>query len=147
MWLLSNSCLDDPLDLLLYCYRDRHDKRNDTAELRSLPYLGQDAIRHWARNPAAPIGQPHFRARERNARPPGGQANDGEEVPGDDTSNISSSESAHESVDDGEHAPADDTSNIWTAEDISGILPSPVGERTKSPAKTVSPLLPNRAVC
>ena len=59
-WLLSNSGLDHPFDLLLYCYRDRHDKRNDTAELRSLLYLGQDAIRHWARDPGAPIGQPHF---------------------------------------------------------------------------------------
>ena len=55
-WLLSNSGLDDPLDLLLYCYRERHNKRNDTAELRSLSYLGQDAIRHWACDPAARIG-------------------------------------------------------------------------------------------
>ena len=118
-WLLSNSGLDDPLDLLLYCYRDRHDKRNDTAELRSLPYLGQDAIRHWARDPAARIGQPHFRALEPDVRPAGGQANDEEEAPGDDTSNISSSESAHES------------------EDISGILPSPVGERAEPPANRI----------
>src|ERR1700759_1303357 len=64
--LLSNSGLDDPLDLLLYCYRDWLDKKNDTAELRRLPYLGQDATRHWARAPAARICQPHFRALEPN---------------------------------------------------------------------------------
>ena len=39
-WVPSNSGLDDPLDLLPYCYRDRHNKRQDTVELRSLPYLG-----------------------------------------------------------------------------------------------------------
>ena len=116
-WLLSNSGLDDPLDLLLYCYRDWLDKRQDTAELRSLPYLDQDAVRHWARDPAARIGQPHFRALEPDARPAGGQVNDGEEAPRDDTSNISFSESAHES------------------EDISGILP---WERAESPAKRIS---------
>ena len=31
-WLLSNSILDDPLDLMGYCYRDRNDKRQNTAE-------------------------------------------------------------------------------------------------------------------
>ena len=117
--LLSNLGLDDTLDLILYCYRDRHDKRNDTAELRSLPYLGQDAIRHWARDPAARIGQPHFRALEPDVRPSGRQASDEEEAPGDDTSNISSLESAHE------------------LEDILGILPSLFGERTKLPANRI----------
>ena len=142
-WLLSNSGLDDPLDLLLYCYRDRSDERQDTAELRSLPYLDQDAIRLGARDPAARIGQPHFRALEPDARPAGGQANEGEEAPGDDTSNISSSESAHEWEDDGDEAPGDDTSNILSSasahesEDISGILPSPVGERAESPANRI----------
>ena len=138
-WLLSNSGLDDPLDLLLYCYRDRHDKRNDTAELRSLPYLGQDAIRHWARDPAARIGQSDFRALEPNARPTGGQANDGEEQPGDDTPNISSSESAHESEDDGEEAQMDDRFNIWPSEDISGILPSRVGGTRRIACKPYPP--------
>ena len=118
-WLLSNSGLDDPLDLLLYCYCDRHDKRNDTAELRSLPYLGQDAICHWARDPAARISQPHFRALEPDVRPAGRQANDELEAPGDDTSNISCWESAYES------------------EDISGILSSPVGERAEPPANHI----------
>ena len=94
-WLLSNSGLDDPFHLLLYCYRDRRDERQDTTELRSLPYLDQDAVRHWAPDPAAHIGQPHFRALGPDARPVGGQANDGEEAPGDDASNISSLEFAH----------------------------------------------------
>ena len=65
-WLLSNLGLDDPLNLLLYCHSDRQDKRNDTAELRSLPCLGQDAIRHWVGHPAARIGQPHFRGLKPN---------------------------------------------------------------------------------
>ena len=111
-WLLSNSGLDGPLDLLLYSYCDRHNKRNDMAELRSLPYLGQDAFGHWARNPAAHIGQPNFRALEPNARPTGGQANHGAEGSEDNTLNISSSETVYVSEDNGEEAPADDTSNI-----------------------------------
>jgi len=45
-WLLSNSVLDDPLDLMVYCYRDRKDKRQNTAEPRVLPYLGEDAVRN-----------------------------------------------------------------------------------------------------
>ena len=139
---LSNPGLDNPLDLLLYCYRDRKAKRQDTAELRSLPYIDQDALHHWARDPAARIGQPHFRALKPDARPVGGQANDGE-APGDDTPNISSSECAHESEEDGEDAPGDDTSNILSSassnesEEISGITASPVGERAESPENCI----------
>ena len=142
-WLVSNSGLNNPLDLLLYCYRDRSDERQDMAAPRGLPYLDQDAIRLWAHDPAACIGQPHFRVLEPDARPAGGQANVGEEVPGEDTSNISSWESAHEWEEDGEEAPGYDTSNILSSasahesEDISGILPCPIGERAESLANHI----------
>jgi len=59
-WHLSNSVLDDPLDLIVYCYRDRNDNRPNTAEPRVLRYLGEDAVGNWSRDPAARIGQVHF---------------------------------------------------------------------------------------
>ncbi len=123
IWLLSNPPLDDPLDLMVYCYRDRHDDRQDTAPPKTAPYLDQNAVRNWARDPAARIGQMHFRELQPDARPGGGQGNEAGEGQGDDTSNISDSASDSE--------PADER------EDLSGILSSPVGERAESPANRI----------
>ena len=61
-WLLSNSVLDDPLDLIVFGYRDWNYNRLKRAEVRVLPYLGEDAVGNWPRDRAAPIGQVHFRA-------------------------------------------------------------------------------------
>jgi len=124
-WLLSNSVLDDPLDLMVYCYRDRNDKRQNTAEPRVLPYLGEDAVRNWARDLAARIGQVHFLALQPDARPDNGQANNGqaneaEEAFEDDRSHFSDS-------------PSDAADAVDGRDDLSGIFPSPVGERAESP--------------
>jgi len=124
-WLLSNSVLDDPLDLIVYCYRDQNDKRQNTAEPRVLLYLGEDALRNSARDPAARIGQVHFRALKPDARPDNGQANDGqanevEEAFEDDRSHFSDS-------------PSDAAGAVDRRDDLSGIFPSPVGEHDESP--------------
>jgi len=50
-WLLSNFVLNNLLDLIVYCYHDRKDNIENTAELRVLPYLGKGAVSHWARDP------------------------------------------------------------------------------------------------
>jgi len=57
--LLSNPMLDDRLDLMVYCYRDRGSERQDTAALSRVDYLNQNDVRNWAHDPAQPIGQTH----------------------------------------------------------------------------------------
>jgi hypothetical protein len=88
-WLLSNPVLDDPLDLLVYCYRDRHDKRAVTPPLHRINYLHKTAVRDWARDAAQGIGQidPPRRAISVD-RPVGGEDNDADEAYEDDTSNF-----------------------------------------------------------
>jgi len=51
-WLLSNPPLDDPLDLMVYCYRDRGSERPDTQGLRRVDYLNQNDVRNWAHDRA-----------------------------------------------------------------------------------------------
>ena len=50
--LLSNPVLDDPLDLLVYWYRDRNDKNAETPPLNRVNYLDQPALRNWTCDPA-----------------------------------------------------------------------------------------------
>ena len=64
-WLLSNPVLEDPLDLLVYCYRVPGNNRPVTPPLRRHHYLAQNAVANWARDPGAPRGgapQPGTRA-------------------------------------------------------------------------------------
>ena len=60
-WLLSNPVLDDPLELMLYCYRDRNDRQQDTPALTRVNYLAQNDVSKWARDPEARIGHMHIR--------------------------------------------------------------------------------------
>jgi hypothetical protein len=46
-WLLSNPVQDDPLDLLVYSYRESNDIRPDSPPLRAHEYLGEDAVERW----------------------------------------------------------------------------------------------------
>jgi len=46
--LVSNPVLDDPLDLMVYCYPDRGSGRQDTRALRTVDYLNQHDVRNWA---------------------------------------------------------------------------------------------------
>ena len=61
-WLLSNPVLDNPLDLLVYCYRNWIDKNAETPPLNRVNYLDQTPFQNWARDPAQHIGQMHSRA-------------------------------------------------------------------------------------
>ena len=89
-WLLSNPVLDDPLDLLVYCYRDRNDQDAETPPLNRVNYLDQTALRNLAHHPAQRIGQMHSRAIS-DDRPPAvhGEDNDVNQAHEDDTSNFS----------------------------------------------------------
>jgi len=61
-WLLSNPVLDDPLDLMIYCYRDEGDTRPATPSLRAHQYLHEDALADWADSAAGHMGNMHYRA-------------------------------------------------------------------------------------
>jgi len=61
-WLLSNPVLDDPLDLMIYCYRDEGDTRPATPSLRALQYLHEDAVADWADSAAGHMRNMHYRA-------------------------------------------------------------------------------------
>jgi len=58
-WVLSNPVLNNLLDLMVYCYRDRGSERPDTLALRRVDYLNQDEVRNWACDLAQRIGQMH----------------------------------------------------------------------------------------
>jgi len=60
-WLLSNPVLNNPLDLMVYCYHDRGLERQDTPALRRVGYLNQNDVRNWAHDPPQRIGQMHSR--------------------------------------------------------------------------------------
>jgi len=59
-WLLSNPVLDNALDLMLYCYRDRGSGRQDSPALRRVDYLNPKDVRNWPRDQAQRIGQMYF---------------------------------------------------------------------------------------
>jgi len=61
-WLLSNPVLDDPLDLMIYCYRDEGDTRPKTPSLRAHQYLNEHAVADWADSAAGHMGNMHYRA-------------------------------------------------------------------------------------
>jgi hypothetical protein len=61
-WLLSNPVLQDPLDLLIYGYRDEGDAVPDSPELRGRAYLDEDWVEDLGAYDA-PVGQIHVRVR------------------------------------------------------------------------------------
>ena len=91
-WLLSNPGLDDPLDLMVYCYRDRGSERQDTPALRSVDYLNQNDVRNWAHDPAQRIGKMHS-PELFEVRPADREGSDTDDVREDDTSPLSESSS------------------------------------------------------
>jgi len=91
-WLLSNPVLDDPLDLMVYCYRDRGSERQDTLALRSVAYLNRNHVRNWAHDPAQRIGQMHSRELF-DDRPADPEGSDTDDMRQDDTSHLSASSS------------------------------------------------------
>ena len=89
-WLLSNPALDDPLDLMVYCYRDWGSERQDTPPLRRVDYLNQNDVRNWAHDPAQRIGQMHSRELF-DDRPADREGSDTDDSREDDISHLSES--------------------------------------------------------
>jgi len=61
-WLLSNPVLDNPLDLMLYCYSDESYTRPATQSLRVYQYHDKDTGADWADCAAEPMPNMHYRA-------------------------------------------------------------------------------------
>ena len=55
-WLLSNPVLDDPLDLMIYCYGDEGDTRPATPSLSAHQYLHEAGVADWADSAAGHMG-------------------------------------------------------------------------------------------
>jgi len=73
-WLLSNSVLEDPLDMLVYCYRRYTADTVPTLPLRRHNYLPENAIADWAPQAGALTG---IQAPRKEVRPDPGPANAG----------------------------------------------------------------------
>jgi len=100
-WLLSNPVLDDPLDLMVYCYRDQGSEWQDIPALRILDYLNQNDVQNWAHDPAQCIGQMHSQDLF-DDRPADRESSDMDDARQDDSSHLSEScsglsDSAHRS--------------------------------------------------
>ena len=89
-WFLSNRVLDDPLDLIVYCYRDRGSEPQETQALRRVDYLNQNDVQNWAHDPAQGIGQMHSPELFDN-RPADREGSDMDDAREDDTSHLSKS--------------------------------------------------------
>jgi len=60
-WLRSNPGLDDPLDLMIYCYRGEGDTRPATPSLRAHQYHHENAATNWADSAAHHMGNMDYR--------------------------------------------------------------------------------------
>lgn len=128
-WLLSNPVLEDPLDLLVYCQRDRDDNTPSTPPMRRHAYLADNAVVRWGRDPAARIGEMHFRTPQPDSRSDHGQANEASEQQEGDASRLSRAALSGSSS---------DVLETWDGrEDGVGILPSPVGDQAETPANRI----------
>ena len=128
-WLLLNPVLDDPLDHMVYYYRDRGSEWEDTPALRRVDYLNQNDVRNWAHDPAQRIGQMHYRELV-DHRPADWEGSDMDDAREDDTSHLSAESS-------GLSESADGREILFT------ILPGPPVGHAKC-RRIVSPYLLNR---
>jgi len=88
--LLFNPVLDNPLDLIVYYYRDQGSQWQDTPGLRRVDYLNPNDLRNRASDPAARIGQMHSRELF-DDRPADQKHSDTKDAREDDTSHLSES--------------------------------------------------------
>ena len=118
-WLLSNSLLEDPLHLLVYCHRVLKNNRPVTQPLRRHIYLAQNAVANWARDAPAPRG---------GAPQPGTRGEAGEQQ-------------AQETLDPSFTtlfgALSDVSDTIEGGDSSVSQLPSPGGDRSESPTNRI----------
>jgi len=123
-WLLSNPVLDDPLDLMIYCYRDEGDTRLATPSLWAHQYLHVDAVADWADCPAGHMGKMHYQAPYVPPRFDYGNGNRSGDHQNGDAPSVSLPGSSGSSSD------VADTGH--EGQDSPGMLPPPVGDTVES---------------
>jgi len=123
-WLLSNPVLDDPLDLMIYCYRDEGDTRPATPSLRAHQYLHEDAVANWANCATGHMGNMNYRAPSVPPRFDYGNANRSGDYQDGDAPSVSLPGSSGSSSD------VADTRH--KGQDSPGMPPPPVGDTVES---------------
>ena len=118
-WLLSNSVLEDPLDLLVYCHRAPGNNKPVTPPLRRHNYLAENAVANWARDVGAPRG---------GAPQPGTRAEAGEQQ---------AQETPDPSFSTSFGAPCDVSGAMQGGDGSVSQLPSPSRDRSKSPTNRI----------
>ena len=123
-WLLSNPVLNDTLDLMIYCYRDKGHTRPATPSLRAHQYLHEDAVADWADSARGHMGNMHYRAPYVPPRFDYGNANRSGDHQDGDAPSVSLPGSSGSSSD-----VADTRRN---GQDSHGMPPPPVGDTVAS---------------
>jgi len=119
-WLLSNTVLEHPLDLLVYCHYRYTPDRVATPLLRRHNYLPENMIANWAWQAEAPTG---IQAPRKEVRPDSSPANgEGNQANPSPLFLLVSSSSSSDVSDAGDRCEA-----------ISGTAPSPVADPTEFP--------------
>jgi len=124
--LLLNPVLDNPLDPMVYCYRDQGSQWQDTPGLRRVDYLNPNDLRNRASDPAPCIGQMNSRELF-DDRPADRKQPDTEDAGEHDTSHLSASSLAL-------------SDSAYGSEILFTILPLPPVGHAKWPANRI-PLL------
>jgi len=123
-WLLSNPVLDDPLDLMMYSYRDECNTRPATSSLRVHQYLHEDAVTDWADSAAGHMGNMNYRAPYVPPRFHHGNANRSGDHQDGDAPSVSLPGSSGWSSDVADTRPK--------SQDSPGMPPPPVGDTVES---------------
>jgi len=134
-WLLSNPVLQDPLDLLVYGYRDEDDPAPETPELRGRDYLDEDAVHNWGADPDAPVGQMHFRARA-----PGAGAEDGQNNEAVEQVDQRQDQHQHKEIVITSSLAGRDTKGIWNGDEINTGESRDVDAKSRDAQPAESPI-------
>jgi len=123
-WLLSHPVLDNTLDLMIYCCRDKGDERPAKPSLRAQQYLHEAPVADWADSAAGHMGNMHYRAQYVQPRFDYGNANrSGDHQDGDGPSVSLPGSSGWSS---------DVADTRRKGQDTPGLPPPPVGDTVES---------------
>jgi len=123
-WFLSNPVLDDPLDLMIYSYRDEGPTGPATLSLRAHQYRYEDAVADWADSAAGQMGNMHCRAPYVPPRFDYGNAHRSGDHQDENATSVSLPASSGSSF--------DVADSRYQGQDTRGIPPPPLGETVET---------------